>query len=124
MWENQGGQHNKGKSDPYMQGTEGNKMKAECHPPAVAAKSYQVSDSAIFEMEERDPPECIYMEGKKHIMNLNQMPREFLLGNKIKIHFSDLCFQGGNSKQHWLYFPVPSGSSPTQDTRPMLLILT
>lgn len=38
--------------------TEGSKRKAACHPPAITAESYEVSDSAVFEMGARDPSEC------------------------------------------------------------------
>jgi hypothetical protein len=41
-----------------------------------------VFDSAIFEMEETWQNVSI-QEGKKH-MNLNEMTKELLLGNKIK----------------------------------------
>lgn len=37
-------------------------------------------------------------------MNLNRMPKEFLLGNKIK-DFSDLSFEVGISEQDLLYPP-------------------
>lgn len=32
--------------------TEGREMKVECHPPAMASRCHQVSDSAIFEPDE------------------------------------------------------------------------
>lgn len=55
-------------------------------------------------------------EGKKH-MNLNEMTKELLLGNKIKsIFFPDLCLMGSISKADRVYFPVPSGSSPPGHT--------